>query len=58
MMTSNEKESAKEVYKRAFEVLKGISGWDIGIDKWMFTSEVPAPLTRDEAFKNVCERSR
>lgn len=55
---NRENESVKEVYKRAFEAITGIPGWYIGADKWMFIPEVSAPLTRDEAFKNIYERKK
>lgn len=55
---NRENESAKEVYKSAFEAMTGIPGWYIGADKWMFVPEIPAPLTRDEAFKNIYERKK
>lgn len=57
-MKNREEGSAREVYKRAFDAVTGMSGWHIGLDKWMYTPEIPAPLTRDEAFKNICKRSR
>ena len=57
-MNSNEKEFAREVYKRAFEAVAGIPNWRIKAEKWLFMPEPLEKLTRDEAFKGVCKRSR
>lgn len=57
-MSSGEKELAKEVYNRVFEATSELVGWDIGIDKWTFMPRDFSPLTRDEAFKNVCNVRR
>ncbi len=57
-MSSGEKELAKEVYNRVFEATSELIGWDIGIDGWTFIPKDFSPLTRDEAFKNVCNVRR
>lgn len=59
-MNTEEKEFAREVYKRTFEAITGLPGWYIGLDRdmWIFSSGPVAPLTRDEAFKNVAKRRR
>lgn len=49
-----EKEFAKEVYKRTFEATTGLPGWYIGVDGWLFFPGPSAPMTRDEAFGEVC----
>lgn len=53
-----EKKFAKEVYKRTFEATTGLPGWYIGIDEWMFSPSPSAPMTRDEAFGNVCKGNK
>lgn len=57
-MTSNEKEFAREVYKRAFGAVPGIPNWCIKVEEWLFMPEPLEKLTRDEAFKGICKRSR
>ena len=57
-MISNEKEFAREVYKRAFGAVSGIPNWRIKAEEWLFMPEPLEKLTRDEAFKGVCKRSR
>lgn len=57
-MNSNEKELAREVYKRAFEAATSLPSWHIEAEKWLFMPEPLEKLTRDEAFKGVCRRSR
>lgn len=58
-MTNNDKEPAREVYKRAFGSVSaaGFPNWHITTEKWMF---IPAfeKLTRDEAFKKIYKRKR
>lgn len=58
MNNNNEKEFAKEVYKRTFEATTGFPGWYIGVDGWIFSPGPSVPMTRDEAFKSICKRSR
>lgn len=58
MMNSCEKEPAREVYKRAFGAMAGLPGWRIKAEEWLFMPEPLEKLTRDEAFKGVCRRSR
>jgi len=57
-MSSNEKEFVREVYKRAFGAIAGFPGWLVEENMWAFLPATPAPFTRDEAFKNVCKRSK
>ena len=57
-MNNSEKEFAREVYKRAFGAVVSLPGWYIEMEKWLFMPESLEKLTRDEAFKGVCKRSR
>lgn len=57
-MNSREKEFAREVYKRTFEATAGLPDWCIKAEEWMFMPSSLEKMTRDEAFKGVCERSR
>lgn len=57
-MNSCEKEFTREVYKRAFEATAGLPSWCIKAEEWLFMPEPLEKLTRNEAFKGVCERSR
>lgn len=54
----NEKEFAKEVYKRTFEATTGFPGWYIGVNGWLFSPALSAPMTRDEAFRKVCRGNK
>ena len=57
-MTSNEKEFAREVFKRVFGAMEGVPGWRIKEEEWLFIPEPLEKLTRDEAFKGICKRSK
>lgn len=57
-MTNNEKEFAREVYKRAFGTVADIPCWRIKAEEWLFMPEPLEKLTRDEAFKGIFKRSR
>lgn len=57
-MTSNEKEFAREVFKRVFGAMEGIPGWRVKAEEWLFMPEPLEKLTRDEAFKGICKRGR
>ena len=57
-MSNNEKEFAREVYKRAFGAVASIPGWRVNAEEWLFMPEPLEKLTRDEAFKGICKRSR
>ena len=57
-MSNNEKEFAREVYKRAFGAIANFPNWRIKTEEWLFMPEPLEKLTRDEAFKGICKRGR
>lgn len=57
-MNNNEKEFAREVFERVFGAMADVPGWRIKAEEWLFMPEPLEKLTRDEAFKGICKRSR
>ena len=57
-MSNNEKEFAREVYKRVFGAIADIPNWRIMAEEWLFMPKPLEKLTRDEAFKGIYKRSR